>query len=248
MRIAVFIFFISSGSGSPILSNALVNAFARSGLPQTSALFNAIVMAGASRCMKGEDNLRLNHELAMEPLSSIHLHYYPASGLSYGFCLYGVGSIISAASRSLKGEATQKLCSGLFAEPSPLIPWFFSWASGLRFDILLICFGPVIVAVHPCFSPTASVSPMPCRHHRMRSRRGHPRRAPSSPSSDSPSPSSDFSVGHYPRTRSGRGCLLASSHYPMPSPLSGSMLFTFNYSLNCPRITAHILVVFHEEA
>lgn len=198
--------------------------------------------------MKGEDNLRLSHELAVEPLSSIHSHYYLTFGLSYGFCLYGVGSVISAASRSLKGEATLKLYSGLFAELPPLIPWFFSWVSGLRFDVFLICSSPVIVAAQPRFYPIASVSPMPRWRHRMRSRRGHPRRAPSSPSSDSPSLSSDFSVGHYPHTRSGRGRLLASSHYPVPSPSSGSVLFTFNCSLNRPRITAHILVVFHEEA
>jgi len=88
--------------------------------------------------------------------------------------------------------------------------------------------------------------------------RGHPLRAPSSSSSDSPSLSSDFFADHYPRTCSGRGHFHDSSHYlgspaprpptTMPSPMTSFTLFSFNCSLNRPRITTHITVVFHEEA
>lgn len=92
---------------------------------------------------------------------------------------------------------------------------------------------------------------MPRLHHRMRSHRGTPRRAPSNPSSTSPSLPSELTAGHYPRTRSGRGRFHLPSHYPpdsTSSPSFSSTIFTFNCTLNRPRITTHISVFFHEEA
>ena len=113
--------------------------------------------------------------------------------------------------------------------------------------------------------PTApDIAPMPRVRHRMRCRRGstrrQPRRAPSSPSIESTSgQSSDYYLGRYPNTRSGRGRLVASGHrmdspapgFPTassPSPTMHTVQFSFNFSLNRPRITASVTVVFREEA
>ena len=105
---------------------------------------------------------------------------------------------------------------------------------------------------------------MPRVRHRMRCRRGsttgQPLRAPSSPSTESTSgQSSDYYVGRYPNTRSGRGRLVGSGHcmdFPAPgfptasspSPTTHTVQFSFNCSLNRPRITASVTVVFREEA
>ena len=113
--------------------------------------------------------------------------------------------------------------------------------------------------------PTApEIAPMPRVRHRMCCRRGstrgQPRRAPSSPSTESnSSQSSDYYLCRYPNTRSGRGRLVGSGHrmdspaprFPTtssPSPMTCTAQFSFNYSLNRPRITDLVTVVFREEA
>ena len=88
--------------------------------------------------------------------------------------------------------------------------------------------------------------------------RGQPLRAPSSPSTESSSHSSDYYAGRYPNTRSGQGQVLGSGHrmgspaphFPIasPSPTTRTALFSFNFSLNHPRIIASITMVFREEA
>ena len=71
--------------------------------------------------------------------------------------------------------------------------------------------------------------------------------------------SSDYYLGRYPNTRSGRGRLVASGHrmdspapgFPTassPSPTTRTAQFSFNFSLNRLRITALVTVVFREEA
>ena len=110
--------------------------------------------------------------------------------------------------------------------------------------------------------PTAETAPMPRLRHRMPhhrgSTRGQPLRAPSSPSTESSSQSSDYHAGRYPDTRSGQGRVVGSGHRmssPAPhfpsaslSPTTCTTHFSFNFSLNCPHITAKITVVFREEA
>ena len=97
--------------------------------------------------------------------------------------------------------------------------------------------------------PTA-IAPMPRVRHRMRCRRGstrgQSRRAPSSTSTEMTSgQSSDYYLGRYPNTRSGRDQLVASGHrmdspapgFPTassPSPTTRTAKFSFNFSLNCP--------------
>ena len=104
---------------------------------------------------------------------------------------------------------------------------------------------------------------MPRVRQRMRCRRGSTRgqllRAPSSPSTElSFGQSSDY-AGRYPNTRSGRGRVVGSGHrmdshaphFPTassPSPTMRTAQFSFNFSLNNPRITASVNVVFREEA
>ena len=90
------------------------------------------------------------------------------------------------------------------------------------------------------------------------STRGQPLCAPSSPSTESSSHSSYYHAGCYPDTRSGQGRVLGSGHHmgspaphfptASPSPTMCTVLFSFNFSLNRPRITASITVVFREEA
>ena len=86
---------------------------------------------------------------------------------------------------------------------------------------------------------TAETAPMPRLRQRMCCRRGstrgQPLRAPSSPSTESTSQSSDYHAGHYPDTRSGRGQVLGSGHrmgslaphFPTtsPSPTTRTVLF-----------------------
>ena len=113
--------------------------------------------------------------------------------------------------------------------------------------------------------PTApETAPMPRVRHRMRccrgSTRGQPLRAPSNPSTNLTSgQSSDYYAGRYPNTRSGQGRLVGSGHrmdspapcFPTassPSPTTRTAQFSFNCSLNRPRITALVTVVFREEA
>lgn len=113
--------------------------------------------------------------------------------------------------------------------------------------------------------PTASeTAPMPHLRQRMRcyrgSTRGQPLRAPSSPSTESSSGHcSDYYAGRYPNTRSGRGRVVGSGHHmdfpaprfptaSSPSPTTRTAQFSFNFSLNRPRITASVTVVFREEA
>ena len=110
--------------------------------------------------------------------------------------------------------------------------------------------------------PTAETAPMPHLRQRMCCRRGstrgQPLRTPSSPSTESSSHSSDYYAGCCPNTRSGRGRVLGSGHcmgspaphFPTasPSPTTRTALFSFNFSLNRPRITTSITVVFCEEA
>ena len=86
--------------------------------------------------------------------------------------------------------------------------------------------------------PTASeTTPMPRMRQRMRCRRGgtrgQPLHAPSSPSTKSSSHSSDYYVGHYPNTRSGRGQVLGSGHR-MGSPAPHfPHRFTFSHDTHC---------------
>ena len=110
--------------------------------------------------------------------------------------------------------------------------------------------------------PTAEITPMPRVRQRMHCRRsstrGQPLRAPSNTSTESSSHSSDYYAGRYPNTRSGRGRVLGSGHrmgspaphFPTasPSPTTRTALFSFNFSLNHPRIIASITMVFREEA
>ena len=64
--------------------------------------------------------------------------------------------------------------------------------------------------------PTTETAPMPHLCQRMRCRKGstggQPLHAPSNPSTDSSSQSSDYYTGRYPNTRSGRGRVLGSGH------------------------------------
>ena len=93
--------------------------------------------------------------------------------------------------------------------------------------------------------PTApKIAPMPRMRHRMHCRRGstrgQSRRAPSSTSTEMTSgQSSDYYLGRYPNTRSGRGQLVASGHrmdsptpgFPIvssPSPTTRTVQFSFN--------------------
>lgn len=126
LRRAGLICFNSSGSGSPIMSTALLNSSACSGFPQNSTSFNATVMVDTFRCAQGEDKLELSHGFVVETLSSIHSRPYPAFGISFVLCLFDVGSVIPATSRGLKGEANSELCFILIVELPPLILWFFS--------------------------------------------------------------------------------------------------------------------------
>ena len=86
--------------------------------------------------------------------------------------------------------------------------------------------------------PTAETAPMPRLRQRMHCRRGstkgQPLRAPSIPSTESSSQSSDYHAGHYPNTRSGRGRVSGSGHcmgspaphFPTasPSPTTGTAI------------------------
>ena len=113
--------------------------------------------------------------------------------------------------------------------------------------------------------PTTETAPMPHLRqwmHCCRGRtRGQPLRAPSIPSTESSSgQSSDYYAGRYPNTMSGRGRIVGSCqrmHSPaprFPTASSPSMAttrtaqFSFNFSLNRPRIIASVTVVFREEA
>ena len=110
--------------------------------------------------------------------------------------------------------------------------------------------------------PIAKTAPMPRLRQRMCCRRGstrgQPLHATSSPSTKSSSQSSDYYAGRYPNTRSGWGRVIGSGHrmgspaphFPTasPSPTTRNALFSFNFSLNLPRITASITMVFREEA
>ena len=96
--------------------------------------------------------------------------------------------------------------------------------------------------------PTTETAPMPRLCQRMHchrgSTRGQPLHAPSSPSTESSSHSSDYHAGRYPDTRSGRGRVLGSGHrmgspaphFPTasPPPTMRTALFSFNFSLNRP--------------
>ena len=196
-------------------------------------------MAGAIRGKTEGDKFRLSHGIGMKPLLLCRS----------GYGLYGVGS------SKLKGATKLEIGSGNSEELPPSIPWFLSRASGPRLDDYLIRPCSVIVVAQPVFHSATVVFAMPHLHHRMRCRRGTPWHAPSILSSNSPSLSSEFIAGHYPRTRSGRGHLHLPSHYPEPrspdstsSPSFGSVIFTFDCSLNHPSITVHNSVFFHEEA
>ena len=90
---------------------------------------------------------------------------------------------------------------------------------------------------------------MPQPRQRMLRRRGSARDAPSRPSSGDAASSQD------PRSRCGRGGILRPNEFLKPSspgssssPSLGSTIFTFNCSLNRPWITAHVSVLFLEEA
>ena len=71
--------------------------------------------------------------------------------------------------------------------------------------------------------------------------------------------SSDYYLGRYLNTRSGRGQVVGFGHrmdspaprFPTassPSPTMRTAQFSFNCSLNRPRIMALVTVVFHKEA
>lgn len=207
LRIVVFICFTSCGSDPPSLSFNMFITFACSGLHQTLALFNSIVMVGANWGRTEGDKCRLNNGIAMEPLLLCRS----------GYGLYGVGSC------DLKGATKLELWFGSPEESSPSIPWLLSRASGTRLDDYLIFPCSAIVIARPCVHTAAIFFTMSRPRHRMRYCRGTPRRAPSIPSSNYPSLSSEFISIHYPRTCSGGGRLHLPIHYPEPrSPNSTS--------------------------
>jgi len=134
-----------------------------------------------------------------------------------------------------------------------------SWWLGFGFYSLS---SAVVVGTRPqacvlglcCTSPGVCVvfiraAVMPRLRQRMLSHRGSARGAPSRPSS------ADAASSQEPRSRSRRGGILRPSQILEPSSLGsstspsfGSAIFTFNCSLNRPRITAHISILFLEEA
>jgi len=190
-------------------------------------------MAGAIRGRVEGDKYRLSHGITLEPL----LLYWYGHGL-----LWYVTLLVW-------------LCSNNPEKLFPSFPRFLSEASVPRLVDPLNSPCSVAVVVQSCSHSAIVVFIMPRLRHRMRSRRGTPQLAPSSPSSSSLSLSSEFIVGHYSHTRSGRGRFLLPNHYPEPhppdslsSPSFGSAIFTLNFSLNRPRISTHISVIFYEEA
>lgn len=72
--------------------------------------------------------------------------------------------------------------------------------------------------------------------------RGQPRSAPTESSS------TELSGKRRPLTRNRRGRSRATISRPEPVPTTGSAIFTFDSTLNRPRITAYFTVVFHEES
>ena len=141
-------------------------------------------------------------------------------------------------------------CYANSATPPPSSPRLCLKASSLNLVAHLNRLSSTDVVAWSCVQRVAEVLVMPRLRHRMRSHRGTHRRAPSHPSSNAPFISSDLSTGHYPRTRSGRGRLHLPGHFPpdsSSSPSFGLVIFTFNCSLNHPRITAHVSVFLLEE-
>ena len=142
------------------------------------------------------------------------------------------------------------------------------FAAYLHFSRFCLCLFSSVnwnsASSYPLVPTAPEIAPMPRVRHRMHCRRGRtrgqPRRAPSNTSTESTSgQSSDYYLGRYPNTRSGRGRLVVSGHrmdsptpsFPTvssPSPTTRTAQFSFNCSLNRPRITALVTVVFREEA
>ena len=95
-----------------------------------------------------------------------------------------------------------------------------------NFDLLFNFFTPCSASTHPHF-PLSEKDTMPRLRHRMRCRRGgtksYPWRTPSSSNSYSSSPSSEYFVGRYPNTRSGKGRSHSTCFrmkYPTPATLA----------------------------
>jgi len=235
LGITAFNGFTAGDFDTTSLSFDMVFTSTRSELFWTSALLNAIVMAGAIRGRTEGNKSSLRHGIALEPL----MFFWSGYGL------------VDAASNGLTWETKLGFFFDRPAELPLSVPSIFFKASGSRLVELLIFPCSTSVVARSCSHSAAAAFVMPRLCHRMRCRRGTPRRAPSSLASNSPSLSSNFTSCHYPRTHSGRGRLHLPSHYPetrppdsSSSPSFGSVTFTFNCSLNHPKITAHVSVLF----
>ena len=241
------------GSGSHFTLSAMLVDFACFSMLEPLALINASVRMGNSRGGRGKDKWEGDVGPLVELLQSYRACLYLVSSHISSFNQFCVGFNTPGVSRYLEGEVLLKLRSGHVESLLLSDPGHLARDSGLPSN----CFFTAFAVVWFQFG-----SPMPRLCHRMRSRkggtRGRPSSAQSSPSSVSPSLSSGFLAGHYPRTHSGRGRLLdsrLSSGSPArrppafsPPPTTGSVRFTFNNALLRPRITAIFTVVFHEEA
>lgn len=124
----------------------------------------------------------------------------------------------------------------------------FKLSKGYSINMHSCCHPPVRVVVPHSWTSAVAILHMPHLRQKMGCRRGQPRHAPTSSSSNPPSFSSELPVGHRPFTRSriGRFCATSSRHGPAPT--SGSAIFTFDSILNRPRINAYFTVVFHEDS
>jgi len=220
--------FSSSGVDPHSLSTDFLTTFTRYGLSVASALFNAAIMMGAIRGKMENDKYRFNYGNFLELLV-----------LWSGYCL------------SWPVALWVWCCLGNHEKTPLFLPQCLREVSCLCSDVFLFILSSVVVGEQTCFNRVAAFHLMPRLCHRMRSHRGTPRRVPSRMTSTSPSLSSDLTSVHYPHTHSGRRHIHLPNHHPpdsSPSPSFGSAIFSFNCTQNHPRITAHISVIFHEEA
>lgn len=127
----------SSGSGSHIMSTALVLPSARSGLHQKATFFNVIVMEGASRGTPKEDKARFSLGYAVNSASLFHSIYSLAFGLISDLWLFDADSVTPEASRDLLGKDNPMLGFVLLAERLQLLLSFLSWVSSCCFKIFV---------------------------------------------------------------------------------------------------------------
>lgn len=122
--------------------------------------------------------------------------------------------VLSYSGKGLLWYATLLCSVALLCSGNPSTPRLFLEASSLSLDAHLNSPSTEEVVEQSCVHIVVAIFVMPHLRHRMRSCRGTPRRAPSCPSSNSPSVSSDLSTGHYPHTQWERAPL---SPQPLPS-------------------------------